>query len=162
DKMVDNLVAEPSARARELVRSALDLHVHVGPDVMRRRIDDVTLAERCLAVGLAGFGLKSHYTSTAERAQVVRRAVPGIQAAGARAHAGAGGARRGGGPPPGGAAGGAPGKGGGPPAPRPPAGGAPAALGQDPARAARAGPRPAARGRRRRGRRAAAGAPGRA
>ena len=72
----------PSERARELVRSAYDLHVHVGPDVMTRRIDDVTLAERCLEVGLAGFGLKSHYTSTAERAQVVARAVPGIDAVG--------------------------------------------------------------------------------
>jgi Family of unknown function (DUF6282) len=91
--MVDNLVANlaedrseaevPSGRARDLVRSAYDLHVHVDPDVIRRRIDDVTLAERCLEVGLAGFGLKSHYTSTAERARVVERAVPGIDAVGA-------------------------------------------------------------------------------
>jgi hypothetical protein len=49
---------------------------------MERRIDDVTLAGRFLEVGLAGFGLKSHYTSTAERAQVVARAVPGIDAVG--------------------------------------------------------------------------------
>jgi hypothetical protein len=72
----------PSDRARELVRTAYDLHVHIGPDVMERRIDDVTLAGRFLEVGLAGFGLKSHYTSTAERAQVVARAVPGIDAVG--------------------------------------------------------------------------------
>ncbi len=75
-------VEEPSSTARELVRSAYDLHIHVGPDVMRRRIDDVTLAHRFLEVGLAGFGLKSHYTSTAERAQVVERAVPGIDVVG--------------------------------------------------------------------------------
>jgi hypothetical protein len=91
--MVDNLVAnlsegraaaaEPSERSRELVRSAYDLHVHVAPDVVGRRIDDVGLAERCLEVGLAGFALKSHYTSTAERARVVERAVPGIDAVGA-------------------------------------------------------------------------------
>ena len=73
---------QPSERARELVRSAYDLHIHVGPDVMERRIDDVTLAGRFLEVGLAGFGLKSHYTSTAERAQVVARAVPGIDVVG--------------------------------------------------------------------------------
>jgi hypothetical protein len=72
----------PSPRARDLVRSAYDLHVHIGPDVMTRRIDDLTLARRCLEVGLAGFGLKSHYTSTAERAQVVSAAVPGIDAVG--------------------------------------------------------------------------------
>ena len=73
----------PSARARELVRGAYDVHVHVAPDVMRRRIDDVALAERFAAVGMAGFVLKSHYVPTAERAEVVRRARPGIDALGA-------------------------------------------------------------------------------
>lgn len=74
---------QPSARARELVRGAYDVHIHVAPDVMRRRIDDVTLAERFAAVGLAGFVLKSHYVSTAERAEVVRRAATGAEALGA-------------------------------------------------------------------------------
>jgi hypothetical protein len=74
---------QPSAHARELVRDAYDLHIHVAPDVMRRRIDDLTLAERFAAVGMAGFVLKSHYASTAERAEVVRRARPGIDAIGA-------------------------------------------------------------------------------
>ena len=55
---------------------AYDLHVHVDPDVVGRIVDDVTLAERFAARGLAGFALKSHYTSTAERARVVNRAVP--------------------------------------------------------------------------------------
>ena len=72
----------PSERARDLVRSAYDLHIHIAPDVMERRIDDVTLAGRFLDVGLAGFALKSHYTSTAERAQVVNRAVAGIDVVG--------------------------------------------------------------------------------
>lgn len=73
----------PSDHARELVRGAYDVHIHVAPDVMRRRIDDVTLAERFAAVGLAGFVLKSHYVPTAERAEVVRRARPGSTALGA-------------------------------------------------------------------------------
>jgi Family of unknown function (DUF6282) len=73
---------QPTDRARELVRGAYDLHVHVAPDVPVRRIDDVSLAHRCAEVGLAGFGLKSHYTSTAERAQIVSAAVPGVQAIG--------------------------------------------------------------------------------
>lgn len=76
------VVMEPAQASRELVRCAYDLHVHVAPDVMTRRIDDVSLAQRCLAVGLAGFALKSHYTSTAERARVVSGAVPGIDAVG--------------------------------------------------------------------------------
>lgn len=53
--------AAPSDRARELVVGGFDLHVHVAPDVVERRIDDVQLARRFEEVGLAGFVLKSHY-----------------------------------------------------------------------------------------------------
>jgi hypothetical protein len=74
---------QPSAHARELVLGAYDVHIHVAPDVMRRRVDDVTLAERFAEVGMAGFVLKSHYVPTAERAEVVRRARPGADALGA-------------------------------------------------------------------------------
>jgi hypothetical protein len=82
----------PSARARELVRGAYDLHVHVEPDLAKRRIDDLALARRFAELGLAGFVLKSHYVPTAERAAVVRAAVPGIDALGAIAlNAGVGG-----------------------------------------------------------------------
>jgi hypothetical protein len=83
---------EPSARARELVRGAYDLHVHVEPDLAKRRIDDLSLARRFAELGLAGFVLKSHYAPTAERAAVVRGAVPGVDALGAIAlNAGVGG-----------------------------------------------------------------------
>lgn len=73
----------PSDWARELVRGSYDLHVHVAPDVMERGVDDLTLARRFAERGLAGFVLKSHYVPTAERAQVVRTAVPGVDALGA-------------------------------------------------------------------------------
>src|ERR1700745_3631411 len=73
----------PSERARELLQGAFDTHIHVGPDVVERKIDDVSLARRFQELGMAGFVLKSHYTSTAERAAVVRTAVPGIDALGA-------------------------------------------------------------------------------
>ena len=73
----------PSEAARELVRGAYDLHVHVAPDVMRRRITDLELANRFRDLGLAGFALKSHYVPTAERAAVVTAAVPGIDVLGA-------------------------------------------------------------------------------
>lgn len=68
----------PSDRARELVRGAIDYHIHVAPDFVDRRITDVALARRCLETGQAGFGLKSHYNPTAERAQVVAEAVAGV------------------------------------------------------------------------------------
>ncbi|MGC1184115.1 MAG: DUF6282 family protein [Candidatus Dormiibacterota bacterium] len=81
DPMLQSL--EPSAWARQLVVGAYDLHVHVAPDVMARRIDDISLARRSVELGLAGFALKSHYVSTAERAAVVNAAVPGVNALGA-------------------------------------------------------------------------------
>ena len=70
-------------RAWEAVRGGYDLQVHVAPDVIERRTDDVDLAKDFLSHGLKGFVLKSHYIPTAERAKVVRRAVPGIEAYGA-------------------------------------------------------------------------------
>nr|MDT0658987.1 DUF6282 family protein [Micromonospora sp. DSM 115978] len=73
----------PTSLARDLVTGAYDTHVHVAPDVMKRRIDDVTLAHRFAEVGLAGFVLKSHYVPTAERAEVVRGIAPGVEALGA-------------------------------------------------------------------------------
>jgi hypothetical protein len=73
----------PSARARELVRGAFDPYVHAAPDFVPRRITDLELAQRCRELGLAGFGLTSHYTATAERAAVVNAAVGETLAAGA-------------------------------------------------------------------------------
>src|ERR1700752_878251 len=72
-----------SQTAWEALQGAYDLQVHVAPDVIERRIDDLDLAKEFLAHGLKGFVLKSHYMSTAERAKVVTAAVAGIQAYGA-------------------------------------------------------------------------------
>lgn len=73
----------PSARARELVRGAYDLHLHLDPDVFKRQTTDLALARRYRELGMAGFVLKSHYAPTAERAAVVRAAEPGVDVLGA-------------------------------------------------------------------------------
>ncbi len=73
----------PSDRARDLLRGAYDTHIHISPDVVERIVDDITLARRFQELGMAGFVLKSHYGSTAERASVVRAAVPGVDVLGA-------------------------------------------------------------------------------
>ncbi len=65
------------------IEGGYDLQVHVAPDVIGRRIDDLDLAKEFLAHKLKGFVLKSHYAPTYERAKVVTKAVPGIQAFGA-------------------------------------------------------------------------------
>ncbi len=80
---VQDTIAKPSARARDLLRGAYDTHMHISPDVVERKIDDLSLARRFQELGMAGFVLKSHYGSTAERAAVVSAAVPGIHALGA-------------------------------------------------------------------------------
>jgi hypothetical protein len=72
-----------SDAAWKCLEGAYDLQIHVGPDVIARRIDDIDCAKEFLARGLRGFVLKSHYIQTGERAQVVTKAVPGIKAFGA-------------------------------------------------------------------------------
>ena len=73
----------PTERAWNALQGAYDLQIHVGPDVIARRVDDIDCAHEFLAHGLKGFVLKSHYIQTGERAQVVNKAVPGIRAFGA-------------------------------------------------------------------------------
>jgi hypothetical protein len=75
-----NLISDT---AWEILQGAIDLHVHVAPDIIERRIDDIDLAREFLKRGLSGFVLKSHYLPTVERAKVVSKAVPGISAYGA-------------------------------------------------------------------------------
>src|SRR5712691_7897336 len=72
-----------SDRAWKALEGAYDLQVHVGPDVIARRIDDIDCAKEFLAGGMKGFVLKSHYIQTGERAQVVTKAVPGSKVFGA-------------------------------------------------------------------------------
>jgi hypothetical protein len=76
-------VIKVSDTAWKCLQGAYDLQIHVGPDVIGRRIDDIDCAKEFLQHGLKGFVLKSHYVPTGERAQVVTKAVPGIKAFGA-------------------------------------------------------------------------------
>jgi sugar phosphate isomerase/epimerase len=72
----------PSNHARQLVAGGYDLHVHINPDLIQRRISDIELAHEFKRLGLVGFVLKSHYVPTAERAAVVRSQVPGVNVLG--------------------------------------------------------------------------------
>jgi Family of unknown function (DUF6282) len=72
-----------SDAAWKALEGAYDLQVHVGPDVIARRIDDIDCAREFLSRGMKGFVLKSHYIQTGERARVVTKAVPGSRVFGA-------------------------------------------------------------------------------
>lgn len=72
-----------SDAAWKALEGAYDLQVHVGPDVIARRIDDIDCAKEFLSRGMKGFVIKSHYIQTGERAQVASKAVPGSRVMGA-------------------------------------------------------------------------------
>lgn len=66
----------------ELIKGAYDLHVHSGPDLLQRKVDDLEMAERCINAGMKGFISKSHYFCTAERAKLVNKLYPKCNAMG--------------------------------------------------------------------------------
>lgn len=66
----------------EVLQGAYDLHVHVAPDVIRRKCDDRELAQRIQAAGMKGCVIKCHYFETASRATLLRSEFPGLDIAG--------------------------------------------------------------------------------
>ncbi len=79
----DTLEGVPE-RARALLRGAIDLHVHAGPDPFaERKLDALALARHYRDAGLAGFVLKSHEYPTQPLAWAAEQAVEGIRVAGA-------------------------------------------------------------------------------
>jgi Family of unknown function (DUF6282) len=78
-----DLERQPSHAAWAAIRGAIDLHVHVGPDVIPRRVDDIDLAREFQRHRLDGFVIKSHYVPTAVQAATVKRVVPEVHVAGA-------------------------------------------------------------------------------
>lgn len=61
---------------KDLIRGAYDLHVHSAPDVLPRKLDDLEMAQRVIASGMAGYAMKSHYFCTAERATLSKKLYP--------------------------------------------------------------------------------------
>ena len=68
---------------RGLLEGAFDTHVHSAPDLLPRKFDDHELARRFTERKMGGFVLKSHYVCTADRATLLRKTFPAVQAFGA-------------------------------------------------------------------------------
>lgn len=66
----------------KLLKGAYDLHAHLGPDVLPRKVDDLEMARRVVESGMAGIALKNHYSSTAERATNMHTLYPECDAVG--------------------------------------------------------------------------------
>ena len=76
--------AEPRTALAQVERDPLldgvvDLHVHSGPDVDPRSLDDGEVASKYAEAGARAILLKNHYLSTSERAYLARGAAPGIE-----------------------------------------------------------------------------------
>ncbi len=65
-----------------IISGAYDMHIHVAPDVMPRKLDFIAEAERCRDAGMAGYVIKSHYFPSAPWAQVANERVPEVHTVG--------------------------------------------------------------------------------
>jgi hypothetical protein len=70
-------IVAPAATPDELLRGAIDLHCHSGPDAVPRAVNDLELALAARAAGLRAFVIKNHYTGTADRAELAQFAAGG-------------------------------------------------------------------------------------
>lgn len=59
--------------SRDLLRGAVDLHIHTAPDIFPRSVDAIEAAQEAKAAGMRAIGIKSHSTDTAARAETAAR-----------------------------------------------------------------------------------------
>src|SRR5262249_2698672 len=62
----------------ELLKGAIDIHVHSAPDLYPRISDHFEVARAAREVGFRALVIKSHNFGTAARARMVQKEVPGI------------------------------------------------------------------------------------
>lgn len=65
-----------------VLKDAIDIHIHVGPDYMPRYADATTLAEEAREAGMRAIAIKCHLTSTVGMAQAACAAVPEVETIG--------------------------------------------------------------------------------
>jgi len=65
--------------AKDLLRGAIDVHIHAAPDIVPRLLNDFELAAAARTAGMAAIVLKSRHMLTADRAQIAQKAFPGVK-----------------------------------------------------------------------------------
>jgi hypothetical protein len=73
------VVATPAQQASEILRGAIDIHVHSDPDNVPRSVDGLEAARQANTKGMRGIVLKNHYDPTAGLAYLARKAAPGLE-----------------------------------------------------------------------------------
>lgn len=74
-----DLPGDSKALTKVNLIGAIDFHVHSSPDVVNRSVDDFELAKMALDAGMKAVVLKNHVTTTADRAVLASKIVPGIE-----------------------------------------------------------------------------------
>ncbi len=69
--------------AQQLLPGSIDYHIHSGPDVFPRLLNDVELAQQAKAAGMRAILLKSHTECTAARAAIASYVTDGFPVFGA-------------------------------------------------------------------------------
>lgn len=67
------MTEKENERAEALLVGAYDLHVHTAPSAFPRCQDGFQLVREADEAGMAGVMLKSHYESTAVRAELINQ-----------------------------------------------------------------------------------------
>jgi len=65
-------------RPYELLRDAIDLHIHAGPDLFPRELDEAEVVYQAKEIGMRGILLKSHFTTNADRVYMLKKRFEGI------------------------------------------------------------------------------------
>jgi hypothetical protein len=60
----------------DLIKGAIDTHVHSFPDVIPRKLDDIELVRQAREAGMSALVLKCHHGCTCERAYLLNRFFP--------------------------------------------------------------------------------------
>jgi hypothetical protein len=66
------------AADRAMMQGVIDMHLHTMPCLFDRPLDDIEAAQQARAAGYRGLVLKSIYSPNADRVELVRKIVPGI------------------------------------------------------------------------------------
>jgi len=59
-------------QVKELLHGAIDFHIHTGPDIYPRLMNDVEVARQAKRAGMKAILIKSHATITGDRAQITQ------------------------------------------------------------------------------------------
>jgi hypothetical protein len=73
------MAIELSRADRDMMHGVIDMHLHAHPCLLERPFDEIECAEQARAAGYRGLVLKSIYVPNADRVELVRKVVPGIE-----------------------------------------------------------------------------------